>query len=391
MNRLKKTWRIVILMITLTAFPLLSGCWDSINLQDQGYITALGIDYQQGKYKMYAQMASFGSVAKTQSPTSEEDTTWIGTGEGSTVIMAYSELMRTAQFTISLDHLKALVIHERALPKVNDILDGVNRQRASRYTSYVFGTNTELEKILNTSTFFQRSPLLSVIYLPDLQFRQNSFFRPLSMQLFVQALDEPGFTALLPSLTVEDKSWKNSTKNLVVQKFDGIYLFSGRKLQTYMNYDEAQGFRWIDPKFEQYIMVVQGSNKTKVTVAITKSQAKYKLLSGGDHPRYELVMNLKGHTVEVDGLTNAAAIEREMENKIRQEMMRTYKAGCDKKTDIFLMNEQLYRFHNKLWKKLKKEKWVPNEDSLDLKVHFQLIHTGKFQLNSVNHETNATE
>lgn len=53
-----------ILMISLSL--LLTGCWDIREVQDINYISAIGVDYKDGEYIIYAQMLDFSSVAKQE-------------------------------------------------------------------------------------------------------------------------------------------------------------------------------------------------------------------------------------------------------------------------------------------------------------------------------------
>jgi hypothetical protein len=42
----------------------LSGCWDMKSIQDTNYVAALGFDFQDGKYVVYAQLLDFSNVSK---------------------------------------------------------------------------------------------------------------------------------------------------------------------------------------------------------------------------------------------------------------------------------------------------------------------------------------
>lgn len=52
---------------------MLSGCWDILDLQDIQYITAIGIDYEDGEYVVYVQSLNFGhlSVIDTSNSSNE--------------------------------------------------------------------------------------------------------------------------------------------------------------------------------------------------------------------------------------------------------------------------------------------------------------------------------
>lgn len=51
---------------------LLTGCWDSKEVQSINFITAIGIDYADNQYTTYAQLIDFSSIAKQEGPTPRE-------------------------------------------------------------------------------------------------------------------------------------------------------------------------------------------------------------------------------------------------------------------------------------------------------------------------------
>lgn len=382
--------RAVLLLAVLAALSLLTaGCWDEVDLTDQGYVTALGIDYADGQYRMTVQLMQMSSVAKSQDPMSTNGTTvWVGNGKGKTMLTALGDLQKSSQFEVNLDHMKVLVVQERALSRMEDILDANNRQRASQYTSLVFVTREPFEKLFNTDTFFGRSPLLSIMYNPKIQFNQNSLIRPVTMQELVKAMEEPGFTAVLPVIGTNASDWQESEKKLLVQQYEGIVPFYLKKAKPFMDVDEIGGMRWIDPTFQQHY-IYTGLNSGKdggrqeniATLNITSSKPAYRLVQAGQNPEIKLDIRAKGHLIELTGPMTEREISRQVEQKIKAEIERTFAIGCSKHVDILQLEEFLYRNHNKLWKQLTKAgEWIPIPGELKVDVHFDLVHTGKFDL-----------
>lgn len=363
---------------------MLSGCWDEVDLSDQGYVSALGVDFQDGHYVLYGQLIQFSSIAKTRTPGETGSNVWIGRGRGKTVFTALGDLQRTSQFSINLEHLKVLVVHKRAIDRIADILDANNRQRASRYTSYVFATDVPLQELFSTEVFFDRSPLLSILYNPEIQYTQRSLIRPVTMQEFVRALDEPGFTALLPSIKLDGQSWSEMKKSFDVQTYNGAVAFQRTRPGAFLSAEELSGFRWIDPQFNQYYMETSGDGADggrAGTVNVTFSRPDYRLLEGGDNPRLLLSLKLAGHLVELPEPMTAGEIERDIERRVKEDVERTFKIGCEKKVDILELGEYLYRDHHRLWKKLNANgPWCPGPGQLSVQVDFTLAHTGKFDL-----------
>ncbi|MCY7482840.1 hypothetical protein M5X06_24220 [Paenibacillus alvei] len=60
-SRKQRLW----LLVSILSLVLpLAGCWDIKNVQDMNYVTALGIDYVNGKYIVYTNSLEFTNVAK---------------------------------------------------------------------------------------------------------------------------------------------------------------------------------------------------------------------------------------------------------------------------------------------------------------------------------------
>ncbi|MEK4509944.1 spore germination protein [Paenibacillus sp. FSL K6-2524] len=91
---------VVILMSSLTFF--LSGCWDNGEVQEINYLSAFGIDFQDGEYYIYAQMLDYESLSGPEgSIPSSQPPIWVGKGRGKTLAEATRELYTTSQQKLS--------------------------------------------------------------------------------------------------------------------------------------------------------------------------------------------------------------------------------------------------------------------------------------------------
>lgn len=370
------------LLPALMAAILLQGCWDEVDLQDVSYVSAIGIDYKEEQFTIYAQMIKFAQVAKSESPQPDPNPVWIGKGKGDTVMLAFNNLARAGQANINIEHLKTIVVHERALSKINDIIDGLNRQRASRYTTWVFGSRVPIEDVLTTDTFFDQSPLNSILYIPVLHENQHSFIRPHEMQLAVQSLKEPSKTTTLPVLDVSDASWQRGKKPLQTQLITGIFVFRELKYVGYLPEASVEGLRWMNPEFELYMLGAEGANgKATMAVRSTRGELKAKFKKG--QPEFVWRLKLQGEVAEIDGTIKNDEIIASIESQVKRQIEETYKKGLANKMDLFDLSHHLYRYHHAQWKlTASKEDWLPRADQLKVEVKFQLTHSGKFELNN---------
>lgn len=370
------------LLSAIMAAILLQGCWDEVNLPDVSFVSVIGIDYEEGQFAFYAQMIKFAQVAKSDSPQPDPNPIWIGKGKGDTVMLAFNNLTRTGQANINIEHLKTIVVHERALSKMNDIIDGLNRQRASRYTTWVFGSRVPIEDVLTTDTFFDQSPLNSILYTPVPHENQHSFIRPHEMQLAVQSLKEPSKTTTLPVLDVSDASWQRGKKPLQTQLIKGIFVFRELKYLGYLPEKSVEGLRWVNPEFEQYMLEAAGSGG-KATMAVQSTRGELKAKFNKGEPEFVLSLKLQGEVAEIDGRIKKDEIVASIESQVKRQIEETYKKGLANKMDLFDLSHHLYRYHHAQWKLTAfKEDWLPRADQLKVEVKFQLTHSGKFELSN---------
>lgn len=364
----------------LLSAMLLQGCWDEVNLQDESYVSALGVEFIDNEFHLYAQMIKFAGVAKVEGSSDVKNQVWLGMGKGSSVLLAINNLKKGAQSEINLEHLKSIVVHENAMSELENIMDGLNRQRASRYTSLVFGTKSDIVELFTTEALFEQSPLNTILYLPSVQEDQRSFIRPFAMQLAVQMLKEPGMTTAFPVIGINGSDWLKGKQALQVQEIKGVFVLKRSKYIGFLPEKEAAGLRWLDPKFNVFMVEAKGA-MGKATIAIRGTDFKLTAAKGGSVPDFKLSVRLHGGVVEQDQPISKAEIESSIETSIKEDLEQTYVAGLEKGMDLYQLEHHMYRYHNAEWKQtMAAGDWTPRQSQLKIDVKFELNHSGKFDL-----------
>lgn len=369
------------LLILIVTAPMLTGCWDSSNLESVGYVTAIGVDREDKEYIFYAQLIDLSTIAKTEGGGNKNSIpVWIGQGRGKTVYDAYDKVLRSAQSELSMEQLKVIVVHERAMTNLTEILDAVNRVRVSRYTSWVFGTKDEMKNIFGSDRILERSQLHSMLYNPQQHMKSNTFVEPLNMQKFVASFNEPTVTALLPSVQVTDHTWNRNKSPIHVELIGGVFAFKGKKEQYYER-NRIAGIRWLNPRFNRYLLPIQSEKGKVATVAVTESKHKVKVAIKEGRPAFTLHMKINGELAETEGDLHYKEIIHATKAIIAEEMMQVFTEGLKHGDDLLNLEDKLFRYHHKAWKKInKKGGWQPKSGDLKVDVDFVLKHAGSFQL-----------
>jgi spore germination protein KC len=381
MITLSRLIRTGITATALASITMLTGCWDEVNLQDVSYVSALGIDYVDEKIVIYGQIINFASVAKTEAPGSSPAETWVGTGSGNSTLLAFYDLMRSGYATLNLEHLKTVLIHERAADQIEDVLDALNRHRASRYTSLIFGTTDDIENVLNTENFFNQSPLYSVLYMPQPHEEQYTFIEPLQMQLAVQTIREPKELTLLPVINSSRIPWSKRGKPIPTQLISGVLVYKDFKYKGYFSEKTVIGLRWLNPEFKQ-VFVEAGQGGSKGTVSVRHAKTSLEVSKAGGDPRFTITLKLSGSLIEMDSEMTKEGIESSIEELVRGQIQSLFDTGRERGVDFLELEHYLYRYHNRYWHEhIEKKDWLPNKGTLaEIKVEFRLTDSGKFVL-----------
>lgn len=376
-------------LTALSCFALtiaLTGCWDMKSIQDTNYVTAVGCDYKDGQYIIYAQMLDFANVAKqeTGGKSSNEAVVWSGHSKGGTVAEAMIGLYETAQQRMFWGHVSSIVFTKRALEHgIDKFKDGLTRFREVRYTQWVYGTEEPLDQLFTTLPFFSQSPLGSILHQPEDNYRQRSYIRPLQLQRAISTYREPGATLLLPSMSIAKNVWKKGGANDPKLYIDGIYAIS--KFHPPLRIDSAElaGLRWFDPmtKRTNVTIKLEGEPAASITANRPKADIRIEPDESGQI-QYSINVRSKFVVQELLKKLDKSEIEQEIRKQVASEIKRTFAYGESKGSDLYQFNHRLYRKQFKLWSKLSRfgEMPVPNIALKSVDVDVELIHTGMYKL-----------
>lgn len=201
--RLVSLW----LMIALLA----PGCDSDVkNIEHLNYVTAIGVDYRDGKVYTYIQFIAMQSEAKTSEGRKESAKVWIGQGEGRNFEEAVFQIYQSAQERIYWGHTTALVFSESLLRHgVESVYDSITRYSEFRYTPWVYSTRESVRAILQTKGFYDQSPLNTILHVPEGIYAQTSVIESIKLHRFVRELREPGYTSCIPTLALDKRDRKS--------------------------------------------------------------------------------------------------------------------------------------------------------------------------------------
>ncbi|KEF36729.1 germination protein, Ger(X)C family [Schinkia azotoformans MEV2011] len=371
---------IVLLMIAFVLL-ILTGCWDEHEIGEVNYVTTIGIDYKDEKYIMYVQLLDFSNVAKTEGGKSGQPVPlYIGTGSGRTINDAIFDLYRTSQQTMNWSHIGAIIYSESVLEKgIKKVEESLKKNGEFRYTPWMFGTKESIEKILSSTGFFQLPPLYTILYKPTDTYYQYSYIKPMRLHKFISIYNEPGGTALLPSISINETDWKESVtepKTKSTLKINGAFPVSEGKYKEWLSYEELTGLRWTQKNIKNTPVDIIEDNKIKGVVRITSPSVKINVVRDGEKFHFNIHVDAKGTLTDLEEHLSSKKIEELVTKQIEAEIRSTYQNGIDKEIDVYSLKNIL--FHDRVKPQQLKDYTLSANSIKNVTVNFLLENRGLY-------------
>lgn len=368
-------------MIAVALLPFfLTGCWNKFEVQNINYVTAIGIDFVEDQYIVYAQLLDFSAVAKLEGQQkSEQPAVWIGKGEGTSFTEAANDLYNTSQQRFNWGHTSAILLSERVLKhrKVGEVLELINRYREMRYLAWVFSTRESVEDALVANSFFRLSPKSTIMHNPEQNFRQRSILAPIRLQKFVMDSNEKARTSYIPELSIRKEQWKENQKPHELLNYSGIQIYDGDHYYARMNLEDIVGLPWLNKHTVRLPIDLFSNNKLVAALAVEKTRYDVKPIVENDKAYFDIFVKVKAGLNELHADVTEETLEQMAQKDIEQQIRHTFQIAYEKNVDIYNLGETLYRRNPRAWKRIGSGT-VLNKDSLrKVHVHVQITHTGR--------------
>lgn len=374
--------RIRSMSVLLLSAVMLTGCWDLKSIQDLNYVTALGFDYEDGQYVVYAQLLDFSTVAKTErGKSSEPIPVWVGKGKGETPVEAINDLYLTSQQRLFYGQVNALIITEKVMKHgLDKVADLPRRYYELRYTPWVFGSKLPVGELFAVNPFFNLSPLVSILHLPNESYKQESLVAPLTLREFITSYTEPGKSTLLPSLSISDRSWKNGPTPSPKIEINGLFAYQEKRYCGWLGVKQVRGLRWVEPKTRRSPLLLESQGEKIATVSLEAPDIRLTPLTREGRVRFKVRVKLAGYIVESFEHRSQKEMEQMAEDLVRGEIEQTYARGLKNKVDLLQLEHALYRKRNREWKRWKQDgEWLAPDSLAEVEVKVRLQHAGKLK------------
>ncbi|TMV45523.1 Ger(x)C family spore germination protein [Paenibacillus mesophilus] len=374
-----------VLLFICVLLLLPAGCWNSKDIQNMAYVTAIGLDYENEHYITYIQVLNFSNVAKSESAqVGKNIPVWIGRGEGVTVTESLNSIYSTSQLRVFWGHVKSIVCTETFLKngqRVKEAYDMLNRYREIRYNVLMYGTKESLRDIFTQKSLLNLSPLDTIMDTPSQIYSQRSYIVPVYGYKIIAQFNEPAQSAMLPSISIDKKSWTEDKKAKPMFKIDGSYYFHASSLIGWLSEGDLQGYRWLQKKLERSPIHIPDNSAPDAAIVLIKPKPRIHPVVRDGKVTFNISLRIKAYVDELTRNIPKAEIEEMSAKVISDQIRATFLNGLEIKVDVLQLGECLYRKYPKVWHDMHSTgEFILNESSLDrIDVKVNLLHTGKYK------------
>ncbi|MEK5396541.1 Ger(x)C family spore germination protein [Paenibacillus sp. FSL K6-2859] len=389
--------------LTLVMFLMLTGCWDSVELNRRAIVSGVAIDRgatEADKYVLSFQIIVAdeisGENARGTSPVA------IYKGTGRTMFEALADASRQTARFLSLGHIRVIVISEKfAREGIKDIMDVLERESETRLTSLLFISKGQpASDSMTTMTVFGRIPANDLVEKLETTSKQFGYNYRMEVDDVVRGIQMPSGGPMINGVEViGDVEQRDSNDNLKAIKpkatlrVTGIAVFKEDKLVGWLQGEEAIGTSLLKNKITQMPAFVSIGENKYLSFNIYLSQARIVVdAKDTENPVFTIKITQQAGLKESpnpleltkpDVVNNLTEL---LEKNIRDQVWKAIAKSRALKSDYIGFGEIVERENPQGWKKVK-DHWENIFATCEIKVEEDVVirHTDmrsdSFQIN----------
>jgi len=377
--------KISLLCITL----VLTGCWDTKELNELAVATGLAIDKAEDGYQLSVQLVNPSEISPQANASGIAPVT-VRTKKGETMYDSLRRLSLTNSRRIYTSHLRLLVISEDVAKEgIEDILDFLSRDKDFRTDFFiVIARGSKAGDILKIQTITEKIPGNALYSL--LKNSGEIWAETVTVNLgeLLNMLTTPGKSPVLSGMEIqgdleegETKANTETTASPAGFNYVGLGVFHKHKLIGWLSEEEGKDYNYITDGIKNTVGHLNCPGGGKMSIEIMRSKSKQSVKISDDIPRIGIDLRADANIGETDCLIDVASpkelqkietlIEKEIIDIIDETVERVQKEYM---ADIFGFGETIYRTYPKIWKRLTDD-WEEHFANLEVRVNVKVnIH-----------------
>jgi spore germination protein KC len=376
------------LIILFTVSTVFSSCYDKVELEDRGFIVAIGIDKYNEKtdkevasfdgedkgnrFTISMSLPDIDSIINTSS--GDNSVAMVKVASGKTILEAQEIINSHSSHKIYLGHTKLVVLGKEILSDetlFNESLDYIERSNEINNKILVVATQKNAKDILEGKIKDKTMPGIFVNNF----YKNNKNVPALSFKLdlytLLLKLRENG-DVLIPEIEIENEYLKLS----------GCAIIKEEKLVGWLNDTEMVGYLWVKGDADNTTLI-SPYKENYTSVKVYKNKTKLKFIENGNNLVCQADIYAKGDLKEFNS-KNENITDNEIlkeigqlyENIIQERIYTTWNSFSEKhEVDGFNLKNLLMKKNYELYKKYEAN-WNDTLKNMELKANITVDITG---------------
>lgn len=370
-----KNRKIILLRIILLLFILinLTGCKSAKELEELKIVTGIGLDKNELNDILLTvqiikpEIESNSSSGKISSSNQFSNIT----ADGKSVFDAFRNLTFITGRRMYSPHNKVLVLGNYiATEGLYEHLDFFFRGQQIRPTAFIMISKTSALEILNTQTNLEQIPSDNLSTLSK-GYKFTSQFEKVDLQDFSSRLISKTTSPIAPIVDIKKD---RGTSQLYIS---GMGVFKNGKMIGELNHHESRGLLWVKGKIKSgsvNIPIPDRQGTASFEIKSEKTKVKPVINDGNIHIEVDIKAKfvIRDQSVKTNLVTisNFAAMEKSLNEYIKQEIMAALKKSQQLNADIFGFGDMTHKRHKNYWKHIE-DQWDVIYPSITLKLNIK--------------------
>lgn len=366
-----KNNRILLLFLCFLSIVLISGCWDSNELQKLCIVAGMAIDKgkdnTKNRFQITIQIANPPQVAgDTQGGKMQASRVTNFTESGSTMSETLRKISTKAPGELLFPHLQIMIISEDlAKEGIEDIFDVIERDSHFRVLFPVLIAKGHSAKdILEVTTSLETIPSAKIVEALRTSEQHWGAYKSTRTDEVIRGLKKGSF--FITGIQMKgDLEKGNTIKNVekisssTIIYIKGNALFKNRKLKKWLDQNTSRGVTWVMDEMKNTVVNLDcGRKKDAIAVEVDRSKTTTDVKIKDQKPVIDLTVHSEGEVLEnncsmdLGKSKNLGQLDEKLEEKIKKELLLAIKTAQKEKSDIFHFGNKVNTADKKLWKEI---------------------------------------
>lgn len=379
-------------VILLAVLLLISGCWDSHELNDITLITGMALDLKEGELYLTTvgtePTAQGGGGTTTQGGGQAINPYSIFSNRGATLFEAARNMTLVLPRRNFWSHCELIAVSEPIAREkgIKNVIEFFTRDHSRRRTARLIVSRDQARRIFEVTPVLSNNPATEILKIIQ-QAEISGMGVDIPLYQFISESEGICRSGLAPLFGIKKFEGKEEVSGQGEEKVQlGCAVFRDYKLVDYLTPSETRGVNWLRGRvFQGAISFSSGSSEMKDTVveiANVKTKLEPVLTEEGAAARVSIAITagLVEYLSEEKGVDEQVMtrLEEKCSDEVKREILRTWeRAQRELQTDVFQFGSKFTAAYPYLIQ-IKPEEWreVFLNMALELDVKTEINETG---------------